>query len=224
VFSNTGCEHPETYEFINKCDKEYDLNLTWIEAVFHEGRKSTTHKIVSYETAGRSGEPYIEMVKKYGLPNISYPHCTRELKRRPLFSYRKQNGYGYFAIGIRSDEIDRLPSSGDDFENGLIYPLITHGATKIEVNRFWERNAFTLNIPEHSGNCVFCFKKSDKKLFLAHQTNPEFFEIAKKLEKITTKKLDNKLFRKHRTTSELIATFDISDDSISGCSDHCEAM
>ena len=65
------------------------------------------------------------MVDKYGIPNQSYPHCTRETKLLPIQKYAKHifntNKY-YTAIGIRVDEIDRM---NDKFkENRIIYPLI----------------------------------------------------------------------------------------------------
>lgn len=225
VFANTGAEHENTLKFVDQCDKAFGLNVVWLEADVQGSRSSTKHKIVNYATASRNGQPYIDVVRKYGLPNIKFPHCTREMKRNVMFSYRKSVvGYAYFAIGIRCDEIDRLPATGDDTEHGLIYPLIKYGITKQVVNEFWASQEFDLDLPEHGGNCVFCFKKSDNKLYKAYSDYPEYFDIAKQLERETKTKLFNKMYRGKRTTQELINTFDITDTTTNGCSDSCEAF
>lgn len=71
VFANTGQEHEKTLEFVDKVDKWLGLNLVWLEAVVHEGELTgSTHKIVNYETASRTGQPFEDVIKKYGIPNI----------------------------------------------------------------------------------------------------------------------------------------------------------
>ena len=86
-FANTGQENNETLDFINKCDKRFNFNTVWLEAVVNDGRVACTHKIVNYKTANREGDQFIEVVKKYGIPNKGYGHCTRELKENPIHSY-----------------------------------------------------------------------------------------------------------------------------------------
>ena len=49
IFANTGKELPQTLEFINKCDKEWNLNIVWLEAnVILEKGVGTGFKIVNY--------------------------------------------------------------------------------------------------------------------------------------------------------------------------------
>ena len=165
VFMNTGAEHSKTLDFVNKCDKEWGLNMVWIEAVVHHGkRKSCTHKVVSYETASETYGPFYETVKKYGIPNRSYPHCNRAMKLEPFESWMKENHPGaYRAIGIRVDEIDRMSVKADKMK--IKYPLIgMNPTTKEEVKIWWSKQPFNLGLPEHLGNCVTCWKKSDRKL------------------------------------------------------------
>ena len=122
IFANTGWEHHKTLEFVHNNDIEnerlFGVKPVWVEAVVHKGRVSSTHKLVTYETASRNMEPFEEVVKKYGLPNSAYPHCTRELKEQPIHDYIKNvmgwsnkadGDSNYFtALGIRSDEPVRI--------------------------------------------------------------------------------------------------------------------
>src|SRR5690606_34707910 len=55
-FANTGQEHEKTLVFVDRCDKEWGLNLVWLEAQVQDGRKSTTYKKVSFETSNRDGQ------------------------------------------------------------------------------------------------------------------------------------------------------------------------
>ena len=70
VFANTGKEKEETLEFINKCDKEWNLGVVWLEAKINKEKgKGTDYKVVDYKTASRKGEPFEEMLKSYPMPN-----------------------------------------------------------------------------------------------------------------------------------------------------------
>ena len=86
-FANTGQENDATLDFVNNCDKHFGFNTVWLEAVVNEGRVACSHRVVDYDSASRKGEPFEEVVKKYGIPNNGYPHCTRELKENPIHSY-----------------------------------------------------------------------------------------------------------------------------------------
>jgi len=187
VFANTGEENEETLEFVDKCDKYFNLNLNWVECVVHnENRVGTTHKVVNFENASRHGEPFENVIKKYGIPNQAFPHCTRELKLAPLTSFTKSY-FGsrdyYTAIGIRSDEVDRMNESYK--KNKIIYPLIFKDyipMTKPKINIFWNNQPFRLNLKGYQGNCKTCWKKSDKKLYKIAQENPEYFDFNKRME------------------------------------------
>lgn len=214
TFANTGLEHEKTLEFVDRCDKAFGMNLVWVEAdVQHGERVGTKHKIVNFETAARNGEPFEEVIKKYGLPNSDYPHCNRELKLAPLhdFKYRKSSiteEDPFFAIGIRADEFDRM--SADAEKNKLVYPLVYLGVTKAQVVDWWNKQSFDLELPEHLGNCVTCWKKSDRKLYTIAKHEPERFDFFARMESdyghITTTEKLRKLFRQERTTADIIAT------------------
>lgn len=182
VFANTGQENEETLEFVHKCDKEFDMGVVWVEAVVHQGeRKGTTHKIVDFKSASRNGQPFEDVIKKYGIPNQAFPHCNREMKLRPIHSYIK-NSLGwkdyYTAIGIRYDEVDRMVADRSTYN--IIYPLIENvRMTKTKINFWWSQQSFRLNLKGYQGNCKTCWKKSKKNLCKIAKENPEHFDFFK---------------------------------------------
>ncbi len=213
VFANTGLEHENTLKFVDQCDRHFGLNLVWVEAVVHKGRIGCTHRIVNYKTAARRGEPFEDVIEKYGIPNQDYPHCTRELKLNPIFSYKRYYGFPAnhpMAIGIRSDEVDRISPTAK--ENGLVYPLVTMTqATKDNVRHWWIQQDFDLDLPEHLGNCVTCWKKSDRKLLTIAKHEPERFVFCNEMELTHARSghtgkeyKDRVFFRRHRSGIDIL--------------------
>lgn len=187
VFANTGEENEETLNFANRCDKDWGLNLVWVEADVHmEKGVGTKHKIVDYETASRNGEPFEEIIKKFGIPNQRFPHCNREMKLRPIHSYIKnelgwKKGYKT-AIGIRYDEIDRMVADRSTYN--IIYPLIENvRMTKQKINHWWNKQPFRLQLKGYQGNCKTCWKKSFRNLYAIAKENPEHFDFFKRMER-----------------------------------------
>jgi len=212
VFMNTGLEAEETLAFVDACDKFFGLNVVWLEAVIHEQvGVGTTHKVVNFETACRDKSLFVDMCRAYGIPNVGFKHCTRELKTNVFDSYRKERYPGADrAIGIRIDEIDRMNSNADAL--GIKYPLVSwFPSTKQEILDWWAGQEFNLMIPEHYGNCKTCFKKSDRKLYTLVSERPEWFEDFAFIESDTKSiiatdarpKNSGKFFRKKRTTTDL---------------------
>jgi hypothetical protein len=163
VFANTGKEKEETLEFVDKCDKYFGFNVIWVEGVWANGI-GTRHKIVNFKTASRNGEPFESMIARHGIPNSNSPHCTRELKSYPIKSLARSMGWTKYktAIGIRTDEADRINESGD-----FIYPLLSKSMnpmSKEDVNIFWDKMPFKLGLKGYEGNCNKCWKKSLRKL------------------------------------------------------------
>jgi hypothetical protein len=234
VYANTGQEHPKTLEFVNNVDKYLELNLVWVEAVIHhEERKGTTHKVVNYETADRDGIVFEDMIKKYGLPNQNFIHCTRELKLRPIHHWMKVNGYKDCrqALGIRYDEYRRVKN-----DKAYIFPLATIcRATKEDVLDFWSKQPFDLDLPEHLGNCTWCYKKSDKKLQMVRNSNPKFFDFPLAMEeKYSLVKCASKpdgieprkIFRHNRTAYDVLNDLNLPDNAtlLDECAEECGSV
>lgn len=187
VIANTGEEDERTLVFADRCDRAFDLDLVWVEAVVPPERGvGTRHRIVSFATAARDGEPYEQAIAKHGVPNRNFPHCTRELKERPITHWARSIGWkagDYLtAIGIRADEIDRMSPTAE--ARGLVYPLVHLGIRKPDVLAWWSRQAFDLDLPEHRGNCVWCWKKSRRKLLTLAAEAPEVFDFPARMERL----------------------------------------
>jgi len=189
TFANTGCEHPATLDFVRDCDLHWGFNTVWLEAVVGPDGVGIRHKIVSWETASRNGEPFEAVIKKYGIPNMSYPLCTSRLKSHVMESYLKSLGWDsrlgkrnyQTAIGIRADEIDRMSASADKYR--FIYPLVDAGMTKDRVNAEMRRYPWDLKLPNDAfGNCMWCWKKSIRKLLTVASTDPSAFDFPVRME------------------------------------------
>lgn len=239
IFANTGQEHPKTLEFINRCDSEWGLGVVWLEAVQHKGeRKGATHRVVTYASACTDGRLFGEMVAKYGVSNKSYPHCNRELKLNPMRSYIAEaglSGHGV-AIGIRADEPRRLPEISA--RGKRVYPMADWWPlTKQDVLEWWEDQPFDLEIEEREGNCVWCWKKSEKKHFANIASNPEWYDVPRELERAFSSAKPERgsqvFFRGALSTDQLFRQYDAVEfdprylpktDESGSCSESCEAF
>lgn len=189
TFANTGCEHENTLQFIKNCDEHFGFGTVWLEAVVNpEEGKGIRHKVVTFETAARKGEPFESYIAKYGIPNRTSPQCTGRLKGDVMRSYLKGLGWGFgkklnhlTAIGIRADEIDRMSSKAKEF--GFVYPLVNAGWTKERVLEECKTWSFDLVLKgEHYGNCTWCWKKSKRKLMTLALESPEVFDFPRRME------------------------------------------
>ena len=255
LFANTGCEHPATYEFIQRCDEFFGLNLVILEGEADpEEGKGMRFKQVNASDMNMTGAPFESYIKKYGIPNQTNISCTGRLKVDVMNRYLRQHGFNtgknlnyHTAIGIRYDEMDRVSPHAE--RAGLLYPLVREKITKQSVHNFWKKMPFDLNIPgDHYGNCVFCYKKSDRKLMTLALEAPEFFNFTQRMEdEWGHVKAENKagkdgrryFFRKHTSTQDLLYRalteefrrysdqevfdkFDPNLDLSGGCGESCE--
>lgn len=237
VFANTGAEHPETLDFLRRIDEHWGLGIVWVEARYAaDGTHS--HEVVTHETASRGGEPFAAMCARYGLPSHGHGRmtCTRELKVRTIRSYLRsiglqRNTYDT-AIGIRVDEIDRMSINAK--RDRIVYPLVEQHVTRETIEDFWARKEWRLAIPNYLGNCVTCFKKSDRKLFQIAREMPDAFDLFRRLEEQYShvgaaaragKRV--RLFRGFRSVDDLVsdARRGVSDDMDAGlCAETCEGF
>ena len=153
VFSDTGCEWPETYSFLDLFIKNHPVTVLKTEGL-------------------------IEYCEKYGMvPHILRRWCTRLFKREVINGYVQQPSWMF--IGFSSDEAHRAKLTSD---SGLEYryPLIENEITRagcIEIIR-----KAGLPIPRKSG-CYICPFQRVGQWQELRRYHPELFCRASNLEK-----------------------------------------
>lgn len=164
VFANTGKEEEATLEFVRDCEKNWNVPIHWLEFK-HAEKPSDRWKRVTFETASRNGEPFMEMIHQSTgyLPNPVARICTINLKIRVIDKYLKSIGWQHNEnmdwVGIRADERRRAAKIDRSRT-----PLVAAGVTKEIVGEFWKNQSFDLKLPNNKGvtmhgNCDLCFLK-----------------------------------------------------------------
>ena len=235
VFANTGKEKFQTLRFVDRCDREWSLGIVWVEAVVNETGIACTHKIVDYATASRNGEPFKAVIQKYGIPNMNYLHCTRELKANAIRSYLQSIGWSDYTIaqGMRADEPRRTKP-----KDGVIYPLAsTWPMTKSQILDWWKEQPFDLGLLDYQGNCDCCHKKHLPKLVRIAQEDAHLFDWWSQMEEkygLAGHNVDGtprRFYRGHRSAKDIVALSKILtvpplpfEEEDAGCSESCEAF
>lgn len=250
VFANTGRESEETLFFVDECSQEWGIPIVWVEAkhrdengnTFSKKGWKTAHKIVSYETASRNGEPFEELISVLGIPRTDEPHCSRQLKAAAIESYLKSIGWNsyYRAIGIRFDELKRI--SPDRIKKKIIYPLAEiNPMTKLTISEWWSKQSFDLKTHPDEGNCDNCWKKDFPRLARNMVRNPKSFDWWESMEKKygyfnprnNTLKPPFNFYRNNKSTVDIRLMAEMSQaelkqltmfDTLDGCQESCEAF
>lgn len=174
AMANTSKERKESLEFMDKCDKYFNLNMAWIEAIFYKHGEGVSFDIVSFEDLKTKGEIFEKGIKKLGIASKINAWCNRDMKIVPLKKYADSifglNNYS-IAVGLRADEMDRVKEAY--LTNNTFYPLLDNGISTNDRNKFWSKQPININIPAHKGNCDLCFKKSNRKLMTIISEEPE---------------------------------------------------
>jgi 3'-phosphoadenosine 5'-phosphosulfate sulfotransferase (PAPS reductase)/FAD synthetase len=182
-FANTGKEDEATLRFVDRCSKEWDVPITWVEYVDAEETKDR-FRVVTFETASRDGEPFEAIIRKRNyLPNPVSRFCTVEMKVRAIHRYLKSIGWTEWdsMLGIRADEQRRLAKIGNqDYgkHEEKVAPLGKVGITKEMVGQFWAAQSFDLELPNiggvtYHGNCDLCYLKGAAQIQSLIAEKPE---------------------------------------------------
>jgi len=182
-FQNTGREAKVTYDFLNRMDKEWGLNLIWLEYSCPDRTQEAVSRVVNYETADRKGKPFSELNdKRQAIPNKAMRFCTIELKIKTMRRYIREQGINKwnYSIGFRLDEPHRQTVS--DTMQKVITPLRDLGVTAKDVAEFWKAQPFDLDLPimpngkTFGGNCEGCFWHSEYQHAHLAKNNPESYD------------------------------------------------
>lgn len=210
-FANTGKEDEATLRFVDRCSKEWDVPITWVEYAEAEETKDR-FRVVDFETASRDGEPFEAIIRRRNyLPNPVSRFCTVEMKVRAIHRYLKSIGWTEWdsMLGIRADEQRRLAKIGNqDYgkHEEKIAPLGRVGVTKETVGEFWRNQPFDLELPNingvtYHGNCDLCFLKGTSQTMSLIQEKPQRAVWWAKMEALAlalASKPDGARFRKDR--------------------------
>jgi len=141
IFCDTGGGHPKTYKFINDFEAFEDIPVI---------------RIIS---------DWKSMLRKMnGIPNRAKRRCTIELKIKAARRYLRKNGiisYVQF-IGFRYDELERVKKYKSFWKKvQTVFPLYDCNIDKSEINSYWTKKEYDLEIPSILGNCDLCFQKGE---------------------------------------------------------------
>jgi len=177
-FANTGKEEEATLEFVRDCEKNWDVEIHWLEYRDSEQK----FERVNFETASRNGKPFEAIIRKRKmLPNTRARFCTVELKIRTVRRYLQSLEWDEWdnMIGIRHDEQRRVVKMQPDYKGeSPIMPLAQAGVVKKDILDFWGRSSFDLKLPiingeTIGGNCDLCFLKALPKITTLIAQKPE---------------------------------------------------
>jgi len=248
VFANTGLEAEGTLFFIDECSQEWDVPITWVEAKckdedgkpYSEKGWSVRHRIVTYETASRNGEPFEEMISILGIPSTEAPFCSYQLKKLAIEDFLENIGWKdyHIAIGVRFDELSRINPNRDKLK--IMYPFAEiFPVIKRQVSEWWGNQTFDLRIHPDEGNCINCWKKDFPRLARNAIRIPESFNWWKKMElqygnlnpRNTELAPPFNFYRNNKSTVDIFKMAEISQselkqltmfDVLDGCAESCE--
>lgn len=167
-FANTGKEREETLRFVHECATRWKVRVRWLEFLTDLKRGvpiADRFEEVGYNSASRNGEPLTRLInrKKALFSTLKGRWCTEETKVRVLHNFMASVGFksGEYAeiIGFRADEYDRvveLPAKPHNRNRRLLFPLNEAQIRKPDVDAYWKRQDFDLNLPRGTGNCDHC--------------------------------------------------------------------
>jgi 3'-phosphoadenosine 5'-phosphosulfate sulfotransferase (PAPS reductase)/FAD synthetase len=184
VFCDTGCELPETYEYLERLQALLGAEIRYLNALDGLGIARKLNR-----------NPFdIWLYEVYGgfLPNPRARWCTRVLKIEPFEDYvGKNQAFSY--IGIRADEnrdgyVAKKPPVISQKPNIIpIYPLRDDGIELVDIKEIIE--ATGLGLPEYykwrsRSGCYFCFYQQIGEWQRLKENHPDLFEKAKAYEKM----------------------------------------
>lgn len=180
-FANTGKEREETLVFVRECGERWGVPIVWLERRRDDAEQPPSHRVVSFETAARNGEPFGALIRERGfLPGPALRFCTQELKQRTLKSHCMSLGWEYWTnvVGLRADEPRRVArATGPTRERwDVMCPLAAAQVTEADVLAFWREQPFDLGLKSYEGNCDVCYLKSFSKRVQLARDNPSMFD------------------------------------------------
>lgn len=214
-FCNTGQERQETIDFLQNMAHYWKLPLVCIEGKYSSKKGvGVKHRIVDFNTLDMDNNVFrgaIMQLNKHkwtGVPNQAVPYCSDYLKSRVAHSFSKEvfGTTSYIkALGYRKEDMPKRITYKEleHYKDTKIAPLLTDFKLpigNIELNTWWSKQPFKLELHSKLGNCELCWKKSKKNLIEAIQFGVRSIPFYREMEK----KYGNRFFREHQSIDDLV--------------------
>ena len=163
VFSDTECELPETYDYLNKIEVFLNKKIIRIKP-----ERSFDHIYQIYNQ----------------IPSITKRWCTVELKTKPFRKFLKENysdGIAYLYIGIRADEIKRIETSRSTDVIKERHPFIEYNIRKDDVCKILDSSG--IGLPKYyewsnRSGCYFCPFQTKSNWINLYENHPDLYKKA----------------------------------------------
>lgn len=163
VFSDTGDEMPETYEYLDIMERYLKRRNIPFEIVKNRKKEALSDKCLRREV----------------IPSQVWRWCTRDFKVIPIHAfYRKLQSHVYQYMGIDYGEVHRMKPAREDYVTNL-YPLIDYKINREECINLIKKAR--LPIPVKSG-CYFCPYNNMERWSDIHKKHPDLFKYSMKIE------------------------------------------
>ena len=184
VFCDTGCELPETYEYLERLEALLGAKVTRVTALDKLG--------VASKPGRNPFDMYLNEIYGGFLPSPRTRWCTRVLKIEPFEAYVGK-GQAFSYIGIRADEkregykAKKPPVLSKRANITPIYPFKDDGLDFDDIKQLLEESG--LGLPQYykwrsRSGCYFCFYQQIGEWQRLKEYHPNFFEDAKNYEKV----------------------------------------
>ncbi len=163
IFSDTGDEMPETYEYLDIMDKYLKKRNIPFKIVKNRKKEKLSDKCLRREV----------------IPSQIWRWCTRDFKVLPIHAfYRRLNSHVYQYMGIDYGEVHRMKPSNVDYVTNL-YPLIDYKINREECIKKIKRAK--IPIPVKSG-CYFCPFNNMERWKEVYKKHPKLYKYSMKIE------------------------------------------
>lgn len=170
-FCDTGCELPETYEFLERLKARLGIEITYLNK-----------ELIPKDDPEAIFKHWLTIYNGF-LPSPVARWCTKQLKIIPLEKFIGDNETISY-IAIRADENrDGYISSKDNINP--VYPFKEDGITKKDVFQILEDSG--IGFPKYyewrsRSGCYFCFFQRKVEWVGLYDNHPNLFEKAAKYE------------------------------------------
>lgn len=187
VFTDTDCELPETYEYLEKLEGLLGKKIYKTSAIKENLKLEDKPNRNAFDI-------YLNELYSGFLPSPRSRWCTSMLKIKPFEAF-VGNTTAFSYIGIRGDEdrdgykAKKSPPKMSEKQNIMpVYPFKEDGVTLSDVKAILEDSG--IGLPEYyewrsRSGCYFCFYQQVGEQQGLKERHPELFEKAKTYEKTT---------------------------------------